>query len=95
MITLTGTDKQIAWATDVRARILSEMATLRVECARAYPTAVFAVDEAVAELEGQASAAWWIDRRSCTGLAPEPTGVRLVSPFAALSKRVQSIVEGR
>lgn len=91
---LTGTDRQIAWATTIRARMLSEMQQLRAECVQAYPTAVSAVDEAVRELEQQDSAEWFIDRRDCTSQGIEHVMLATISPFAALSRRVEAIVTG-
>jgi hypothetical protein len=76
MQTLTGTDKQIAWAEKIRAEKLVEMRTFidsflvagrkaghsddELTSAPAY----VAITAALAKIEAQDSASWWIDHRS-------------------------------
>lgn len=71
---LTGSDKQVAWATTIRAEQLAGVAALRKEFQAAgrkqnVTEAVMAeqmgqFDALVAKLTAQTAAAWWIDRRS-------------------------------
>jgi hypothetical protein len=74
--TLTGSEKQVAWAEKIRATMLSEMqdfiesfmvagrkAGHTDDVLRAAPAYV-AITAALAKIEAQTSASWWIDRRS-------------------------------
>lgn len=71
--TITGTDKQIAWATDIRARLVADMyEAFRVPGAE-YTDGTFADDEFIvdiAQLDAAlrilmriGNAAWWINQR--------------------------------
>lgn len=65
---MTGTEKQQAWAEDIKALTLAQVETMRQQVA-AHPTATDdqraartqELDAAVAIMELQ-TAAWWIDR---------------------------------
>ena len=72
--TLTGSDKQVAWATTIRAEQLGKVAKMRSEF-EALGRKQGATDDVMAEQMGQfdaltakvaaqTSASWWIDRRS-------------------------------
>lgn len=73
MTALTGTEKQIAWAEKIRSKYLAEMRTFidgflvagrkaghsddELTSAPSY----VAITAALAKIEGQQSASWWID----------------------------------
>ncbi len=59
MTTLTGTDKQIAWATDIRNRIAADVAALlaKIKCPAETAAAI------TAEIVSHTEARWYIDRR--------------------------------
>ena len=71
---LTGSDKQVAWATTIRAEQLGKVAKMRqeFEATGRKQNATEAVmaeqmgqfDALVAKLTAQTAAAWWIDRRT-------------------------------
>lgn len=71
---LTGTDKQIAWASDLRAAVLGRVSTLVVEAKAEYAADADTLAEigfmglvckrAAERMAYRDSAGWWIDRRS-------------------------------
>lgn len=74
MIDLTGTDKQITWATDIRNQMVSQVATLKEQLAAAatrkpgqdhlLAATIPAIDSALADmLREHTDAGWWIDNR--------------------------------
>lgn len=68
---LTGTEKQITWATDIRAQILATARVAEVEAmiaalASRQPAQTAAVAKALDIVKGETSAAWWIDNRDQT-----------------------------
>src|SRR4051794_10832285 len=68
---MTGTDKQIEWATKIRAAKLAQVETFVAEGvaklgASALPDKagrIARIEAAGRYIAGRASAAWWIDRR--------------------------------
>ena len=62
---LEGTDKQVAWADDIRGKYMPKYAQERQEWADhgATDEQLAKVDKVLAWLKGQTSAAWWIDNR--------------------------------
>jgi len=56
---LTGTEKQVAWAEDIRARFVLE---LRAK----YPVNNDGMAKLLAALNRRTAASWWIDRRNWT-----------------------------
>lgn len=72
---LQGTDKQIAWAADIRATILEQAADLEARNAAAIAAGTAPIEMTtqvatyLASLRTQAQASWWIDRRSETALS--------------------------
>ena len=71
---LVGSDKQVAWATTIRAELLGKVATMRKEFEATgrkqnvtedvMAAQMGQFDALVAKLTAQTAAAWWIDRRS-------------------------------
>jgi hypothetical protein len=71
---LTGSDKQVAWATTIRAELLGKVATMRKEFESTgrkqnatedvMAAQMGQFDALVAKLTAQTAAAWWIDRRT-------------------------------
>ncbi len=67
---LTGSDKQVSWATSVRAQQLTKIA-MEIERAvancdatdPAQAAAIARIEAAVATIKQQSAAGWWIDRR--------------------------------
>ena len=65
---LTGTEKQIVWATEVRNKLVPEISAVATRAIAALhangdgPLAE-AIDVAAGKALAQTSAAWWIDRR--------------------------------
>lgn len=76
--TITGTDKQVAWANDIRREQLAAVTAWIAEntgseaMAKWNPTeeqvaaALAHYTMLVGRLEAQASASWWIDNRTAT-----------------------------
>ena len=77
--TLTGSDKQVAWATTIRAEQLAGVAKMRQEFEATgrkqnvtedvMAAQMGQFDALVAKLIAQTAAAWWIDRRSTSAQA--------------------------
>jgi len=64
LVALAGTSKQIAWAESIRAAALAEIGAMEGRLERIPdPAQRPRVAAAIAAVRGQASAAWWIDRR--------------------------------
>lgn len=65
MASLEGSEKQVAWAEDIRGEILPELDHERQECAEHGATDVqlAQIDAVLAWLKGQKSSAWWIDHK--------------------------------
>ena len=71
---LTGSDKQVAWATTIRAEQLGKVAKMRQEFEATgrkqnvtedvMAAQMGQFDALVAKLTAQTAAAWWIDRRT-------------------------------
>jgi hypothetical protein len=71
---LVGSDKQVAWATTIRAELLGKVAAMRKEFEAAgrkqnvtedvMSAQMGQFDGLVAKLTAQTAASWWIDRRS-------------------------------
>ena len=71
MTTLTGTEKQITWAEDIRMQILAPARIAEIEqmiatYATRQPKAAEAVRKALETVTAETSAAWWIDQRGLT-----------------------------
>lgn len=64
LIALTGTEKQIAWATQIRAEIFGLAAALAESCARHSPDTAAAAQTELAVLATASNAAWWIENRA-------------------------------
>lgn len=72
---LTGSDKQVAWATTIRAKLVADLKTFRAEVdARAAkfpgPDAdefLAVADKAIAAIESKTDARFWIDNRTSWG----------------------------
>jgi len=72
--TLTGSDKQVAWATTIRAELLGKVATMRKEFEAigrkqnvtedVMAAQMGQFDTLAGKVAAQTSASWWIDRRS-------------------------------
>ena len=63
---LTGSEKQIAWATDIRAKAAPVIAAMQArikEHAKKSPNQTAAMQIVLDELRAQTSAKWWIDNR--------------------------------
>ena len=68
---LTGSEKQIQWAEDIRSKTLAparvaEVETMIATYAAKQPAAAAAVRKALDIVTAEASAAWWIDNRDQT-----------------------------
>jgi len=63
---LTGTDKQIAWATTIRADIISRIDDVVAKGEAAGGVLPQDLAAKIAAVKGQASASWWIDHRAST-----------------------------
>lgn len=67
---LTGSPKQIAWAEQIRAAMQPGFAQLRTQLeavrATAKPEQIAALEGALATLDHETRAAWWIDHQSFT-----------------------------
>lgn len=71
MTQLTGTEKQIEWAEQIRTKTLAAVRVAEVETmittyATKQPAAAAAVRKALDIVTAEASAAWWIDNRDQT-----------------------------
>lgn len=71
MTTLTGTERQITWAEDIRAKALAPARVAEIEAMIAaysvkQPAASAAVRKALEIVTAETSAAWWIDNRDLT-----------------------------
>ena len=76
---LTGSDKQVAWATTIRAEQLGKVAKMRQEFEATgrkqnvtedvMAAQMGQFDALVAKLATQTAASWWIDRRSSSAQA--------------------------
>ncbi|MDR3148879.1 MAG: hypothetical protein LBT88_02515 [Oscillospiraceae bacterium] len=64
---LTGSNKQISWATSIRAEYVSKFDALRARSVEAGEDCAQA-DELHAKVIAQTSASWWIDRRGTSTL---------------------------
>lgn len=62
---LEGSEKQIKWAEDIRARIIGE-ARKFFEANATTPEAEALANDIITTLANQTSAKWWIDRRDKT-----------------------------
>lgn len=66
---LTGSEKQIAWATDIRAKAAFAINEMRAKIAANTNTSeinlkqIAAVESVLDELRSHSSAKWWIDNR--------------------------------
>ena len=71
LATLEGSDKQVAWAEEIRGKYMPRYAQERQEWAEHGATAeqLAKVDKVLAWLKGQTSAAWWIDNRFSSSTA--------------------------
>jgi len=68
MALTNGSEKQIAWATDIRERIIEEMQQYRASIENTHEDADKAyVDEAIEKVSAVANTQWWIDARQSTG----------------------------
>ena len=75
MTTLTGTEKQIAWANDIRAKMIESLKTFRAEWLNAYRNNTEAQDKVnsqcdeietvFASMTETKDAKWFIDYRDC------------------------------
>lgn len=67
---LTGSPKQIAWGEQIRASLQPGLAQLRTQLeavrATAQPAQIVALEAALARIDGQTQAAWWIDHQAYT-----------------------------
>lgn len=63
MTQLTGSEKQIAWATDIRARFIELRAQLMKGCKDPDDPRMKQMVDMLDRFENQSSAAWWIDNR--------------------------------
>lgn len=63
---LSGTDKQIAWARNIRGTVAGDLA--RFVAARPDMPNRAVVDSLIVTVLGQTSASWWIDHRSMTAM---------------------------
>lgn len=68
---LTGSEKQIAWATTIRAEKVAELDDLAAKCEALSDTVpaaqADAIRNAIQTARNQADAGWWIDNRNCSG----------------------------
>lgn len=61
---LQGSEKQIKWAEEIREMVLRHAPAMRAQFANApSPEHREKAEAALAAVEAQASAAWWIDHR--------------------------------
>lgn len=76
MADLEGSDKQIAWAEDIRGKFMPQLDAERQGCADHGATAeqLAKIDTVLAWLRGQKSAAWWIDHRLSSHTALRAAG---------------------
>ena len=67
---LEGSGKQVAWAEEIRSKYMPKYAQERQEWADhgATDEQLAKVDQVLAWLKGQTSAAWWIDNRSSSSM---------------------------
>jgi hypothetical protein len=94
-VALTGSEKQVAWAEDIRAAMLPAFAPTLAAHLAANPRIPAARAErlraAIASIAGQASASWWIDHR--VDMAHRPaSGVTLDQHEAWLSARLLQLL---
>ena len=71
MTNLTGSEKQIQWANDIRSEIMAPARVAEVEAliatyATKQPAASVAVRKALDIVTAETSASWWIDQRGQT-----------------------------
>jgi hypothetical protein len=70
MTNLQGSEKQVAWATEIRERAAQELAEYRDQqvngAMRGDDESIALVDAAIESIMAEASAKVWIDRRSYT-----------------------------
>ncbi len=71
MTQLAGTEKQIQWAEDIRAKMLaperiSEVEAIIRSAETRQPAQAAAVRKALEIVTAETSAAWWIDQRGLT-----------------------------
>ena len=68
---LTGSEKQIAWATTIRAEKVAELDELLTKCKTLEGTVpaeqAANIYNAIETARNQAGAGWWIDNRNCSG----------------------------
>lgn len=71
MADLEGSEKQVAWAEEIRGKYMPRYAQERQEWAEhgATDEQLAKVDKVLAWLKGQTSAAWWIDNRLSSSTA--------------------------
>jgi hypothetical protein len=69
---LVGSEKQIAWATEIRERGLAGMRKSFAAAIAARPAAADVLNSWVERVEAQTNAGWWIDNRSYFETAHEP-----------------------
>ena len=76
LATLEGSDKQIAWAEEIRGKFMPMLDQERQGCADHGATAeqLAKIDTVLAWLRGQKSAAWWIDHRLSSHTALRAAG---------------------
>ena len=64
MVQLQGSEKQIKWAEEIREMVLRNAPAMRAQFGNApNPEQREKAEAALAAVEAQASAAWWIDHR--------------------------------
>lgn len=68
---LTGTEKQITWAEQIRAKAMSQLTELEAQAAKSNGTEAQKqqLADAAATLRAKSSAAYWIDNRDRTARA--------------------------
>lgn len=68
---LTGSEKQITWAEQIRAKLMAELAEMEAAAAKSNGTEAQKqqLADAAATLRAKASAAYWIDSRELTARA--------------------------
>lgn len=76
MADLEGSDKQIAWAEEIRGKYMPQLDAERQGCADhgANAEQLAKIDTVLAWLRGQKSAAWWIDHRLSSHTALRAAG---------------------
>lgn len=85
--TLTGSDKQIAWATTLRAASLVNLAAGRAATEQRKPVALPVFDAFVASIQAQTAASWWITNRDLAN--PRIYGMSAV--FAPVSRQIRAL----